>query len=400
MSRSKDSLFKINDSVIITNYYGLRDETVTVVDFTTKLVSEVEQRASINSSCFYKIIENKPMYGFKFLVNNDDNDLSNNQYHGFKVVDPRGFRVYITTDEAQRIIRDATIINGNIMNEMVYVTNKDDYFLTVVGSSTYNKYKSNTARLNSTLTVNDLKPWSFFKDRKGSGYVYLGKYAYIGKIYPNKYNKDFKKEYKGEGKKISDHITAPKAKHFVAELDSNYQSIKNIVIKSSIQFISDIEHDYYGPNSDCPKKYIMDKIHKENMTVYDTGVNSNSNVIFVFDIPTDIKDCKISTNIETVELGDIINEQIHSSGVFYYPYDKLLYCIHNFMVTRNYNFHNVYTNSYDYNNFMNNKSFSKNVNYPNGKVFLMKELTKDPHTEVYVIRVDLEVDGKTHSVYF
>lgn len=152
MTPEKDNHYKINDLVIVTNCYSEYDDIVTIVGHTPKVLEKIENRVNyINNinkqTYFYKVIENKKMYGFKILVQDDDN-LTNQHHQDFIIVDPRGFKVFLTVEEAQKIIRDSTIINGNIMNELVYVTNKDGYFLTVVGSSTYNKYASNAMRLN------------------------------------------------------------------------------------------------------------------------------------------------------------------------------------------------------------------------------------------------------------
>lgn len=153
MTPEKDNHYKINDLVIVTNCYSeYDDDTVTIVSHTPKVLEDIENRVNyINNinkqTYFYKVIENKKMYGFKILVQDDDN-LTNQHHQDFIIVDPRGFKVFLTVEEAQKIIRDSTIINGNIMNELVYVTNKDRYFLTVVGSSTYNKYASNAMHLN------------------------------------------------------------------------------------------------------------------------------------------------------------------------------------------------------------------------------------------------------------
>lgn len=152
MTPEKDNHYKINDLVIVTNCYSEYDDIVTIVGHTPKVLEKIENRVNyINNinkqTYFYKVIENKKMYGFKILVQDDDN-LTNQHHQDFIIVDPRGFKVFLTVEEAQKIIRDSTIINGNIMNELVYVTNKDRYFLTVVGSSTYNKYASNAMRLN------------------------------------------------------------------------------------------------------------------------------------------------------------------------------------------------------------------------------------------------------------
>lgn len=134
----------------------------------------------------FEILDNKPMNGFSIGKNVRRWTTSNVVW---RVVDPRGFELEISSGNMAYILSECVIDKGVIQGEMIWCRDDKDNYLLPVGSEEYNKYIKNTDIINKSNTIKDIKPGDtirFIDD--GSDFVYLGGY-YVVEVstYGNKF---------------------------------------------------------------------------------------------------------------------------------------------------------------------------------------------------------------------
>lgn len=104
-----------------------------------------------------KSFENKPLSGFK---------LGNNVRHGYgwgqgnvkwRIEDPRGFELEISSPNLAQIIAITTIENGEILEKCVWARMGAENILLPVNSDVYETAQANTERANTSVSLKDLK---------------------------------------------------------------------------------------------------------------------------------------------------------------------------------------------------------------------------------------------------
>ena len=120
--------------------------------------------------------ENKPMSGFK---------LGRNIRHGggwgqgnvkWRIEDPRGFELEITSPNLAQIIMDCTIESGEILEECKWARLRNENILVPVTSEVYKAAQANTARMNKSAKPSDLKLGDTAILQNGMTVRYLGAY--------------------------------------------------------------------------------------------------------------------------------------------------------------------------------------------------------------------------------
>ena len=82
----------------------------------------VEYDEPMDVKCQPRVWDNDPLTGFKILKSVSRYSTSNKLW---RIMDPRGVEFEITTAVLEEIILNSTIINGEIQDKCVWVTNKN-----------------------------------------------------------------------------------------------------------------------------------------------------------------------------------------------------------------------------------------------------------------------------------
>lgn len=121
-----------------------------------------------------KSFENKPMTGFK---------MGRSVKHGggwgqgnvkWRIEDPRGFELEISSPNFAQIIGVSTLENGEILEKCVWGRLGADNILIPVSSDVYKAAEANTERLNKSASLKDLKPGYRCIMQNGDEGTYLG----------------------------------------------------------------------------------------------------------------------------------------------------------------------------------------------------------------------------------
>ncbi len=75
----------------------------------------------IEAVCQPRILDNEPLEGFKILKSVSRYTTSNKLW---RILDPRGFQLEVSTDNLEDLLMDTTVIKGDIVGKCVWVANK------------------------------------------------------------------------------------------------------------------------------------------------------------------------------------------------------------------------------------------------------------------------------------
>ncbi len=124
---------------------------------------------------------NKPLSGFKF---------GSSVRHGggwgqgnvkWRIEDPRGFELEISSPNLQQIMEISTIEKGEILDKCVWGRLGSENILIPIVSNVYQTAVANTARLNSTASLKDLKVGHYLVLQNGIEGRYLGSHYEVSK---------------------------------------------------------------------------------------------------------------------------------------------------------------------------------------------------------------------------
>jgi len=142
--------------------------------------------------------ENKPMIGFK---------LGRNVRHGYgwgqgnvkwRIEDPRGFELEITSPNLAQIMAFSTIEKGEILEECIWARLGAENILVPVDSDVYKNTVRNTERMSKTASMRDIKIGDHAVLQNGDEGVYYGVF-YIANI--DKYGSNYSHKLSFSGKK-------------------------------------------------------------------------------------------------------------------------------------------------------------------------------------------------------
>lgn len=118
---------------------------------------------------------NKPMVGFRLTrsIRRDSSWGSGNVK--WRIEDPRGFELEISSPNMAQVILNSVIENGEILAECIWARLKGDNVLVPVNSSLYQTTKENSERLGKSVSLKDVKVGNEIVLLNGTKGIYLGK---------------------------------------------------------------------------------------------------------------------------------------------------------------------------------------------------------------------------------
>lgn len=120
--------------------------------------------------------ENKPLSGFKL-----GREIRRHSSWGqgnvkWRIEDPRGFELEISSPNFASIILCTTIENGDILEECVWARQGSENILLPVSSEVYKTAIANTSRINASISLKDLQPGHHVVLQNGNEGLYLGQH--------------------------------------------------------------------------------------------------------------------------------------------------------------------------------------------------------------------------------
>lgn len=120
--------------------------------------------------------ENKPLTGFKM-----GREIRRNSGWGqgnvkWRIEDPRGFELEVSSPNFASIILCTTLENGEILEECVWARQGSDNVLLPVSSEVYKTAIANTSRINASISLKDLSAGHHVVLQNGNEGLYLGQH--------------------------------------------------------------------------------------------------------------------------------------------------------------------------------------------------------------------------------
>jgi len=121
----------------------------------------------------FETIDNPALTGFKITEDIRRWSTSNVVW---RIVDPRGFQLEISSGNMAYLMAETVINKGVIEDELQWVRNNAQNFLLPTNSEEHKKYTQNTTILNSTLKVSDISVGDYIMTGNSVKGMYLGGY--------------------------------------------------------------------------------------------------------------------------------------------------------------------------------------------------------------------------------
>lgn len=124
--------------------------------------------------------ENKPMSGFK--LGREIRHSSGGWGQGnvkWRIEDPRGFELEISSPNLAHIIAATTLENGEILEQCMWARLRSENILVPVTTDVYKAAQANTERSKKTASIKDVKLGDRVILQNGTEGVYLGQYTAI-----------------------------------------------------------------------------------------------------------------------------------------------------------------------------------------------------------------------------
>ena len=129
--------------------------------------------------------DNVPLTGFRVA---DNVRRSRTQNVVWRIEDPRGFELEISSDNFLNLLFESTMTNGEIKDELVWAREKGNNLLVSTSSGLYKTAIENTTRKTSTVSARDVRPGNVVIL---SNSEYKGKEVeYLGRMFPVSYGYD------------------------------------------------------------------------------------------------------------------------------------------------------------------------------------------------------------------
>ena len=123
------------------------------------------------------IVENAPMRGFKLT-----SAIRTSRFGSadkWRVEDPRGFEVEISSENLASIISETTIENGEILNKCIWARRSSSNVLLTVDSKEYRDAAAMTSIASTLVATKDVKPGYRITLQNGTTGRYLGKFYIV-----------------------------------------------------------------------------------------------------------------------------------------------------------------------------------------------------------------------------
>lgn len=125
----------------------------------------------------------------------------------WRVVDPRGFEIEISSENLMAILEDSSIINGEILGDLIYARSGNSNILLSVNSPEYVEVVKMTKLLSSNVSFKDVKPGNLVMLSSGMMGKYLGSFYTLVTSSDSRYSNSHETENVGIRPKISDKKT-------------------------------------------------------------------------------------------------------------------------------------------------------------------------------------------------
>jgi hypothetical protein len=123
------------------------------------------------------VVENVPMRGFRLT-----SAIRTGRFGSvdkWRIEDPRGFEVEISSENLASIISETTIENGEILNKCIWARKSSSNVLLAVGSEEYNDAVDMTSIASTSVATKDIKPGYRIVLQNGTTGRYLGKFHLV-----------------------------------------------------------------------------------------------------------------------------------------------------------------------------------------------------------------------------
>lgn len=196
----------------------------------------VDRKATVDrwrdSSLSAKVIDNKSLLGFKLSDSIRRHSSWGNGNVKWRVTDPRGFELEISSANLMQILSCSTVEQGEIMDACVWGRENKDNILIPVTSDIYKKAILDTKRQSMKVSSKDIGIGNKVVLKNGKTCIYLGKWFVVEKEVVRKEN------LSTNTITLEDKLTvSKKAKFFFTYTDS-----KIILSVSSLNVAEIIEH--------------------------------------------------------------------------------------------------------------------------------------------------------------
>lgn len=180
--------------------------------------AKIDQFVLFASKCYPIIINNEPLEGFEVSKNVKRYGWNGSGNVVWRIADPRGFELEISSDNFARIIDCATVENGKILGKCLWGRDGAKNILLPEASDVYQEAVQMTIKVNTKISLNDIQNGDTVEllgnidGVDDQVFRYLGKYFFLGINYEYQRN----------------HTPNPQKTTFNTELKTKYlvQSVK------------------------------------------------------------------------------------------------------------------------------------------------------------------------------
>lgn len=110
------------------------------------------------SNCYPKLIDNQPISGFEIAKSVRRSEWSGTGNVKWRISDPRGFDIEISSENFANVVNCATIINGVIQGKCCWGRLGGNNVLLPESSEPYNQARIRTNKLDNPVSIKDIKP--------------------------------------------------------------------------------------------------------------------------------------------------------------------------------------------------------------------------------------------------
>jgi hypothetical protein len=200
------------------------------------------------------VINNEPLSGFRLTKSIRTTNYGGHDH--WRVEDPRGFELEITSGNLAQLLSIGTLDRGDILDECVWARYGKDNVLLSTATEEYRAAVENTRVAGLKSSWRDARPGDRIVLQNNLRGIWLGKMNYVQKVYS--YERD-----SGLG---DDEIAVPnKAYHFILcdSSSQNYQQELHVISNPKLSYIESSEPVTPAEAEVLVNKYLVDrKVHK------------------------------------------------------------------------------------------------------------------------------------------
>jgi len=169
-----------------------------------------------------KTFENKPLVGFKMGKNISYGSGWDSRHDKWRIEDPRGFQLEITSGNLQKVMELCTIERGEIQEPCIWGRLGTENVLIPTASDIYQNAAANTKRMSKKGSIRDAKIGDKLIFKNGQEWIYMGKMVAFGfrKLLENSDESDRHGYYNRNDRYIKDRLyqtLSPKLHYAIAK---------------------------------------------------------------------------------------------------------------------------------------------------------------------------------------